>query len=155
MYILHINFCAISFNRSRDIIIPKILENLRLQCPHQAILSKIISILLLKISILHAKFCTIHAIKPEIELSHEMWKKQKNSAPYWDISTQISSWLFLVIYIMYIIFCVNSFTTNRDQRIRKNFVKMTLQRHLLSDFHQKLMDTNLRLDNTKYKKKLH
>ena len=53
------NFCAISFNRSRDITIPKILENLRLQPPYQATPSKIISILSLKISILLAKFCTI------------------------------------------------------------------------------------------------
>ena len=48
-------------------------------------------------------------------------------------------------------FCAISSTTNQDQHIPKISEKMELQRRLLSDFHHKLIDINLCMDNTKYK----
>ena len=51
MYILHLNFCVIPFNRSRDITIPKMGKTCNCIVLYQATSSKII--------ILFTKFCTI------------------------------------------------------------------------------------------------
>ena len=57
----------------------------------------------------------------------------------------------LNMHIMYIIFYVVSSIKNRDQLIPKIPEKVWLPRHLLSDFHQKLIEINLLLNNSKYK----
>ena len=72
------------------------------------------------------------------------------SAPYYATCTQNQRLLFLIC-ILYINFCAISSLRNRDQRIPEISEKVKLQLHLLSDFHQKLIDFNLRLDNMKHK----
>ena len=89
-----------------------------------------------------------HAIKSEMELSSEFWNKRSSTPPYRDIRTQIASVIFLVIYISYTNFCAISFTRNRSA-YSKNSRKL-LQRHLLGDVHQKLIEINIYLD-VKYK----
>ena len=75
IYVLHINFCAISFNRTQDVRFPKNYGKIVATAPpSKAMLAKIISILSFKVSILHAKFLRVHAVESEIELSHKFWK---------------------------------------------------------------------------------
>ena len=96
-------------------------------------------------------FVQFHAIESNIELSQKFWEKLNTSAPYWAIYIQIASLLFLLIYILCINFCSISSSRNQDQRIPKISENVKLPRHLLSDFHQKLIVINLCLDNTTYK----
>ena len=60
IYISHINFCAISFNRTQNL---HFLKNSGKNCdystPYYGGLAKIVSVSSFKVSILHAKFCTI------------------------------------------------------------------------------------------------
>ena len=124
-------------------IAPKILEKLWFQCPLASYARKIISVSYFKVSIMHAKFCTLHVIKWKIRLSKEFWVKWNSSAVYWATCTQITSLCFLIIYILCINFCAISSTRNWDQRIPKIPGKVLLQRHLWSNFHQKLKEINL------------
>ena len=71
-------------------------------------------------------FIRFQAIESEKELSQEFWKKRNISAPFKDICTQIASFLFLSIYILYINFCAISFARNRDQLIPKNSEKSVI-----------------------------
>ena len=154
MYILHINFWAISFNRSHDITILKIKFWKTRDCslPSKATPSKIISMLSLKISKMRAKFCTIPCNRIRDRTTKTIWEKNRVAAPsIRAICTQIASLCFLMIYFLHINFCPVSSSRNRDLRIRKNSEKVKLQRHLLSDLHQKLVETNLCLNNTKHK----
>ena len=96
-------------------------------------------------------FIRFHAIESEIELPQEFWKTRNSSASCKAICTKIAPLLFLVTYILDVNIFAISFTRNGNQRILKISEKEKLQRHLLSDFHQKLMNINLCLDNTKYK----
>ena len=83
---------------------------------------------------------------------HKNFKKKLNSsAPCRFISTKIASLIFLIIYILYLNYCAFSSTRNRDEIIIKILKKVLLQRHLLRNFHQKLIDINLFQDNTKHK----
>ena len=92
-----------------------------------------------------------HAIESEPRLSEEFGEKRNSSTLYWDMYSQTASLLFLMIHIPYINLCAISLNRNRKQHIPKIPKKVTLQRHLLNDFYQKLIDINLPLDNTKYK----
>ena len=56
---MHINFYAVSYNGTHDLIVLKILEKLQLQRPHKAMPAKIIPISSFKVCILYAKFCMI------------------------------------------------------------------------------------------------
>ena len=96
-------------------------------------------------------FMRFHAIESEPRLSEEFGEKRNSSTLYWDMYSQTASLLFLMIHIPYINLCAISLNRNRKQHIPKIPKKVTLQRHLLNDFYQKLIDINLPLDNTKYK----
>ena len=54
-------------------------------------------------------------------------------------------------FLLVINFCFISSNRRRDLRIPKNVENAWLQRNLLNDFHQKLIDTNLCWGDTKYK----
>ena len=142
------NFCVISFNRSRDIPSQKFWKTCDCSAPYQATKSKIISMLSLKVYCMQNSV-RFHAIEPKIEQSEEMWEKRNSSAPFWAICTQIAAFLSLMIDILYVSFNAISSNRNRGEGIPKFPKKMYLQRRLLNDFHQKLIDTNLCLDNTK------
>ena len=124
-------------------IILKILKRMWLQRPLASYAGK----KLYKCYPLNYIYCTqnfvrFHAVKSKIELPQEFWEKKNSRAPYWARYTQIASLLFLMIYILCINFCSFSLIRNRDQCIPKISEKVELQRHLLSNFHQKLIDTN-------------
>ena len=57
--------------------------------------------------------------------------------------TKIAPSFFLIVYILCINFCFISSNRSRDLRIRKKLENVWLQGHLLNDFHQKMIDTNL------------
>ena len=98
-------------------------------------------------------FARFHAIdsRQNYLKNFEKKKKRYSSFSYKAICIQIASRLFLMIYILRIVFCGVSSTRNPDQRITKISEKVKLQRHLLSDFLQTLIDVKLSLNNTKYK----
>ena len=95
-------------------------------------------------------FVWFHAIESEKKLSQKFWEKRNSSALYWAICTHIASLLFLMIHILHINFCTISSARNQDQGIPKISEKVKLQRQLLSDFQQNLIDINLCFYNTKY-----
>ena len=113
--------------------------------------TKIVSMLSFKANILHAKFCTIPCNKIRNRTILKILGKTEYQLPllsyiYPNITIVISNYTFL-----YINFCSIPFTRNRVKLIPKILEKVQLQRHLLSDFYQKLIDINLRLDDTKYR----
>ena len=65
--------------------------------------------------------------------------------------TKILSKSFLIVTISYINFCVIPCNRSRDLATPKIMEKAKQQRHLWSDFHQKLIDTNIRQGAFKYK----
>ena len=96
-------------------------------------------------------FVRFHAIESKIELSQEFWgKKRSSSDPFRDMCTRAVSLLFLMIHVLYINFCAISSTKLRSGYF-KILEKMKLQRYLLRNFHQKMIDINLCFDNTKDK----
>ena len=100
--------------------------------------AKNISTLSFKVSILYAKFCSITCNRIRDRTITRILEKIKFQRPYRDIRTQIESLLFLMMHILYLNFCAISSTRNRDELISKIPEKVLQQRHLLSDFHQKL-----------------
>ena len=88
-------------------------------------------------------FARFHAVESEIELSQNFLEKRKSRALYLAICTKIASSLFLMIYILHISFYTISSSRNQDRFIPKIPERVLLQRHLLSDFHQKLIEVNL------------
>ena len=64
-------------------------------------------------------FVRFHAIESRIELSQEFWEKRDSSVTHWAMCIQIASFLFVMIYILYINFWTISSTKNQHQRIRK------------------------------------
>ena len=114
--------------------------------------AKTIGMSCFKISILHKKFCTIPCNRIRDRTITRILKKKKNGIAVSPTEIHVSkmeSLLFLIIYILYINFCAISSSRNGDQRIPKIQGKIFLQRHLSSDFDQKLTDINLSLDNSK------
>ena len=149
---MHINFCAILFNRTHDLHFPQNSGKIVIAAPPSKLFpQKVYQCHLLKEVYCMQNFVRFHAIEFKIELSQKLWEKRNNSAPYWAICTHIVSLLFLIIHILCINFCEISSSRNRDERIPKISEKVKLQHHLLSNFHQKLTDVNLCLDNPKYK----
>ena len=115
IYILHINFCAILFNKSRYITIQKILENLwQKRPPIKQYHKNLYQLYLLTWVYCMQIFVWFHAIEPKIELLGEIGEKQNSSAPYWAICTQSVSFSFLMMDILY--FCAISSTRNRVER---------------------------------------
>ena len=66
------------------------------------------------------------------------------------LQTQIVSLLYLMMYSLYKLFCAITSTRNRDKLNPKIPENVHLQRHLQSNFYQKLIDINLCLNNIKY-----
>ena len=87
-------------------------------------------------------FVRFHAVEYEKGLSQEFGKTRNSCVLYWATCTQIASLLFLIVYFSYINFYGISSYRNRDQLILKIPVKVWLQRHLLSEFHRKLIGIN-------------
>ena len=114
-----------------------ILENLcDYGTSYQAMPVKIISTSSFKISIMHA-------IESKIKLPQEFSRKRNSSVVYRKTCAKIALLLFLTMHTLFINFYAISFSRNRDQLIPKIPEKVLLQRHLLSDFHQRLIELNL------------
>ena len=64
--------------------------------------------------ILHAKFCMILGNRIRNWTIKRIMKKRNSSSPYIATSTQIVPLLFLMMYILYIIFCAILSTRNWD-----------------------------------------
>ena len=149
---MHINFCAISYNRTQDLHFSKNFGKIvittfpRKLCPQKLYLCHV-----LKYVHCMQNFVRLHAIESEIELSQKFWGKQNSSSLYWAIRTYFESLLYIMIYTLYINFCAISSTINIVKLIPKIPEKVSLQRQILSDCHQKLIQINLCLDNTKHK----
>ena len=141
IYILHENFCVISFIRTQDVNFTKNSRKIVFRTS-PSMFVKTISISSFKESILHAKFCMIPCNRVREKIIIRILEKY-SSARYRAICTQIASLLFLMVYNLCIKFCAFSFRRNRDQRIPKILQKVLLQRNLSRNFHQKLMDINL------------
>ena len=113
-------------------------------------LAKIISISSRKISVLHTKLCTIPCNTIRKRTTIEFWIKRDNNAPY---KLCIRSCIIVIsnnTYFAYKLLCNFNHQKSRPA-YSNNFEKMKLRCHLLSDFHQKVIDINLCLYNTKYK----
>ena len=90
-------------------------------------IAKITSKSSFKVSAFYSK-CFTTEIECKIELSQEIWKNGIASAPTEALSTQIASLIFLMIYILYIIFCTISPTRNRDPVIIKTPTALFVER---------------------------
>ena len=103
--ILHMNLCAISFNRTQDLHFAKNSEKIVTTLPPSNLCSRQLYIYnLVKQVYCMQNFVWFYATGSKIKLPEEFWGKLNSSAPYWAIYTQIASLLFLMIYILYINF---------------------------------------------------
>ena len=105
----------------------------------------------LKISIFYAKFCMIPWSRIRDRTTTTISEKTEYQS---SLLRYMYPNCIMVIsndaYFAYKFFPISS-TRNRDQCISKISEKVKLQCHLLSDLHQKLIETNSRLNNTEYK----
>ena len=150
----------ISFNRTQDLHFFQNFEKIVATAPPwKLLLTKIILKSHCKISILHTckilackfffkhwiiheKFCMIPCYRIWDRTTIRILGEKKGiAAPLKTTCTQIASLLFLIVYILFINFCATSLTRNQDQRIPKILEKVKLQRNLLRNFFQKIIDS--------------
>ena len=108
---------------------------------------KITSMLSSKISAFHAKFCTISCNKIQDRTTTTIFEKTEKQRP--QLIYMYPNCIIVIsndIYIVYKFF--PNFGKSKYPKISE---KVKLQCHLLSDLHQKMIETNLNLDKTKYK----
>ena len=106
--------------------------------------------LFFNVSILHAKFCTIPCNSIRDRSITRILEKAEQQPPYSATCNQIASLFFLMIHILCTFFFSISSTRTQNQGTPKISENVRLQSYVLSDCHQKLVDINLRLDNTKH-----
>ena len=95
VYLPYKFLCDFIQESAKSAFFPKIQEKFWLMC-----LQKLYLYHLSKLVYCKQNFVRFHAVESEIELPQDFWEKLKSSAPYWAICTQITSLLFLIIYIL-------------------------------------------------------
>ena len=146
--ILYKKFWAIPFPTSRDMTIKIILGKTELQCSRarNVHINSTNSTNFLKIRILYIYFtfsCILFHCKPKHNYQNNFGTNRIAASPRETCFTKNVPLFFLIAYILYINFREISFNRSRDLHIPKNLENVWLQRHLLNDFHQNLIDTNL------------
>ena len=104
-----------------------------------------------KVSILHAKFCIIPCNRTQdTAVARNVRKKKQQCSLLGFLHPNCIIVISNNIYFVYKLLCNFIY-----QKLRSAYPKMSermkLQRHLNSDFHQKLIDINFSLDKCRYK----
>ena len=98
MYTLHINFCAISFNRTQDLYFPKTSgKTVAIAPPSKLCSQKLDKYHLAKLVYCIQNFVRFYAIESEIELPQEFWKICENNISKQSLLAKIISSFKIII----------------------------------------------------------
>ena len=135
-YILHINFCTISLTQHKIWNFSKVLEKLSLQSPPAYYVPKSCINIIFQSKHIVQKILYDFMKQSNIELSEEFWENGILAIPSLSL-------LFLMICNLHVLFCAISSSRNRAKLIQIILEKVCLQRHMLYNFYQKLIDINI------------